>query len=399
MLRAQRARLDVSPVVWALGVVSLLADLGSEFAYPIVPLFLTGTLGASPAILGVIEGLAEGTAAALRPVSGWVSDRIPRRRVLVSLGYGLSAVGRVLLPIAPGWGGVLAARLVDRTGKGCRTAPRDAMIADATPPAARGRAYGLHRAMDTIGAVGGPLAALVALWAIGQHHLREVLLIAAVPAVAAVLVTFRLPEHARPGAGRRGHAEHRIPRLPGAYWWFLGGWTVFTLGNSTDAFLILRAEHVLGSAAAAVATYALYNLVAAVASLPAGILSDRVGRRPLLLGGLVVFAAVYAAVGAGDRGWVLVAAFAVYGLYLAMTDGVSRALVSTLIPPEAGGFGLGLFAGVTAAATVVASVAGGILWQRAGADWTFRYGAVMALAGGAVLLLHPAPELPPSEGY
>ncbi|MFN8122975.1 MAG: MFS transporter [Thermoleophilia bacterium] len=400
-LAGLRARAGVSPVVWSLGVVSLLADLGSEFAYPLVPVFLTVTLGASPAVLGLIEGLAEGTAAALRPASGAISDRLPRRRPLVSAGYGLSAVGRVLLPLAPGWGAVLAARLVDRVGKGVRTAPRDAMIADATPPESRGRAFGLHRSMDTVGAVGGPLAALVALWALGEGSLRTVLLIAAVPVVASAAVTFRIREPRRRPARRRDAGDGPRPPLPGRYWLFLGGWALFAVGNSSDAFLILRARELLGSAAAAVAAYALFNVVAAVASFPAGVMSDRLGRRIPLLAGLGVFAAVYAVVATAPAWPVLLAAFAAYGLYLALTDGVSRALVSTLAPAGRAGEALGLFAGVTAAAAVAASVGGGLLWDRLGPGWTFGAGAVLAAAGAAVLTacpMHPPPQAVTSPG-
>lgn len=383
-----RARLGVPAPVWALGIVSLLADLGSELAYPIVPVFLVVTLGASPLVVGVIEGLAEGTAAGLRPASGWLSDRMPRRRPLVSLGYGLSALGRVLLPLAPGWGAVLGARLVDRVGKGLRTAPRDAIIADATAPEIRGRAFGLHRTMDTIGAVGGPLLALLALAAVGDARLRLVLLLAAIPAAAAVLVTFRIPEPERHAAPRAAAADGERA-LPGRLWLFMAGWGVFAIGNSSDAFLILRAGDLLGSATAAVAAYALYNVVAAAASLPAGIASDRWGRKPLLIGGLAVFAAVYAVVAAAPSAWLLVLALAAYGGYLAMTDGVSRALVSTLAPAERRGLVLGLFAGVTAAAAVIASITGGLLWDRLGPGWTFGYGAAMALAGAAVLAVCP----------
>lgn len=396
--RRIRDRTGVSPVVWALGVVSLLADLGSELAYPVVPIFLTATLGASPAVLGLIEGLAEGTAAALRPLAGAISDQRPHRRPLVSLGYGLSAFGRLLLPLAPGWGLVLTARLVDRTGKGLRTAPRDAMIADATPADARGRAYGLHRTMDTVGAVGGPLIALAALAVLHDRHLREVLLLAVVPAVASVAVTFRIREPARrvtPGRRDRERAPAGGRLLPGRYWLFVLGWSLFTLGNSSDAFLILRARDVLGSTAAAVAVYALFNLVAALVSFPAGVLSDTVGRRPLLLAGLAVFAAVYAAVGARPSAPLLVAAFAAYGVYLALTDGVGRALVSTLAPADRRGLALGLFSGIASACTVTASIAGGLLWEGPGPEWTFGVGAVMALVAGAVLLvcpMHPAPE-------
>lgn len=380
-----RLRLGVPPLVWALGVVSLLADVASEFAYPLVPVFLTVTLGASPAVLGLIEGVAEGVAAGLRPLSGAISDRVPRRRVLVSVGYGLSAVGRVLLPLAPGWGGVLGARIVDRTGKGVRSAPRDAMIADATPPEVRGRAFGLHRAMDTTGAIAGPLLALLVLALLGEGRLRLVLLVAAVPAVAAVAVTFLVREPPRT-ARRRGGTDDdpRVP-LPPRYWWMLAGWALFTAGNSSDAFLILRAEDVLGSIGGAVAAYALFNLVAASASLPAGIASDRVGRVPLLVGGLAVFAGVYALIGLSASVPAVLVGFAVYGAYLAMTDGVGRALVADLAPAARRGAAIGIFQGVTAGATVIASVTGGLLWDRLGPGWTFGYGAVCALAAALVI--------------
>ena len=276
--------------VRALSWVSFANDFASELVYPIVPLFLTVTLGAPATVLGVVEGIAEGMAVGLRGAAGWLSDRAggERKRWIIA-GYGISAVSRIVLAAAWAWGVVLLARVADRLGKAARTAPRDALIRDSTPPELRGAAFGYHRAFDTAGAVAGPLLA-VALLAAGVS-LRTVLIVAVAPGFL-TLVLLRAVREARTAAVPNGVAEPE--RLPRAFWGALSVWTLFSLGNSSDAFLILRAHELGLSTTLVVLAYAGYNVVYSGLSWPLGALSDRVSR-PLILGsGLGVFALVYA---------------------------------------------------------------------------------------------------------
>jgi MFS family permease len=367
--------------VAVLGVVSFFTDLSSEMLYPIIPMFLTSALGASPAIVGIIEGLAESTASLLRIWSGWFSDRIGVRKPLVFAGYGVSAATRPLLALAHGWPAVLAARVLDRFGKGVRGAPRDALIADSTSAEHRGRAFGFHRSMDQLGAVAGPLLGLALLsWFDGDY--RSVFLAAFVPsAVSTALIAF--------AREKRAEAEREPVRLtlrgfdrPLVH--FLCVVALFSLGNSADAFLILRARDLGASAREAIALFAVFNIIYVLSAYPAGALSDRMDRRILFRAGLLVFAAVYAGFGmAHERAWLWLL-FPIYGLYMGLTDGVSRALVIDLAPPERRATALGLHAAVVGIAAFPASALAGLLWTRWGAGWPFLFGGLTAL--GAALL-------------
>ena len=376
------------------GLVSFFTDIASEMIAPVLPLFLTVTLRAPVAAVGLIEGVAESTASVLRVFAGWLSDRAGRRKPLVVAGYALSNLTKPLLAVAGTWPHVLAVRFVDRVGKGVRTAPRDALIADSVVAQHRGLAFGFHRAMDTAGAAVGPLLAFAVL-AMAPEHYRTVFWVAAIPGAAGIL-TAALFLH---DVGRPAVAAPP-PRLafvglgrPFAH--FTLAATVFALGNSSDAFLILRARNLGLPAAVIPLVYFAFNMVYALLSTPAGALSDRMGRRRILVVGYAVFAVVYfgfALLRAPAGRWAVPALFLVYGVYYALAEGAQRALVVDLVPAPLRATALGTFATATGLALLPASLVAGRLWDSLGPAAPFFYGG--ATATTALLLLLPLRDRP-----
>ena len=381
--------------VLALSLVSLLTDASSEIIYPLLPLFLSTVLGASAAAVGLVEGAAESTAALLKLASGWWSDRVRRRKPLVVAGYALAAVARPLLALATATSQVLAIRMTDRVGKGIRTAPRDALIADSVAPEIRGRAFGFHRAADHAGAVIGPLLAFGMLRGLGLP-LREVFLWAALPGALAVLalaVLVREPRravHAVVEPGIAGPPDLRAP-LPASFRRYLVVLLLFTLGNSSDAFLLLRASQ-LGVAAPLIPLlWAALHVVKAASSVPGGSLSDRLGRKPLIVAGWLLYAAVYVLFGRATETWHAWALFLVYGLYFGLTEGVEKALVADLVPAARRGAAFGWYNLAIGLGALPASVLFGMVWDRYGAGPAFGVGAVLAVAAaGGLLMLVPS---------
>jgi MFS family permease len=379
----RRARLALPENVRALAWVSFANDAASELAYPVVPLFLTVTLGAPVAVLGTIEGIAEGVAVGLRGLSGWLSDRAgERRRPWVFAGYALSAAARPIVAAAPGWSFVLAGRLTDRVGKAVRTAPRDALIRDSTPPELLGGSFGYHRSLDTAGAVVGPLAAAMLL-SLGTS-LRTALWIAVIPGLLTLLLLRRVREASRILSPEEHEHEISIRSLPRPFWVALGIWTIFSLGNSSDAFLLLRAHDLGLGLTLAVLAYAVYNAVYACLSWPLGALSDRLGRRPVLAGGLVLFALVYLGFALAPGAWAVWPLFCVYGVYVAATEGVARAWVADHVHGRPAGLAYGLFASATGGALLVASIVAGLLWSRVSPAAPFVLGAGAAASALAL---------------
>lgn len=371
------------PLVRRLGWVSFFTDASTEMLYPLIPLFLTATLGAPVALVGLIEGVADGISTGLKAVAGYLSDRLRRNRLMVATGYTVSSVAKPLLALAPGWGWVLALRVSDRLGKAFRGVPRDVMIADAVEPAMRGRAFGLHRAMDTAGAVVGPLIALGVLTVVGPAHLRTVFLFAFIPGLATIALLAGLPRNDRaPGA-----PEWSPRPLPwrSRFGGYFGVLVLFGLGNSSDAFLILRGRDLGLSAAQVVLAYALFNLVNASFSQAAGRWADELGRLRVFRWGLGVFALVYVGFAVAPGAVWVWPLFAVYGLYMAFTDGVGRAVVLDLVPAEVKGKALGVTQAVSGATVLVAGVAAGLLWDGVGPAAPFVVGAVMAAAAWVLL--------------
>ena len=375
--------------VFAISLVSLLTDASSEIIYPLLPLFLTATLGASAGTIGVIEGAAETTASLLKLVSGWWSDRVGRRKPLVVAGYAIASVARPLIALAQSAGQVLAIRVSDRVGKGIRSSPRDALLADSVAPGQRGRAFGLHRAADNFGAVIGPLIAFAMLrWT--SISLRHLFMLAAIPAalalVALVVGVRETPPPATAAAVRPSKGPVLGGGLPTRFWGYLGVLLLFTLGNSSDAFILLRASQLGVSAALLPIIWAMLHVVKSATSTPSGALSDRIGRVPLIVAGWLIFAAVYLAFGRATQTWQAWALFAVYGTYFGLTEGVEKALVADLVPENKRGAGFGWYNLAIGLGALPASVIFGAVWDRWGAAAAFELGAGLSAAAAVALL-------------
>jgi MFS family permease len=373
-------------------VVSLLNDVSSEMIYPLLPGFLTRTLRAGPLFLGAVEGLAESGASLIKILAGWLSDRLPRRKPLVVFGYASSSAVRPLVAVATSAWHVLGIRFADRVGKGTRTAPRDAMLADVTPADQRGRAYGFHRAMDHGGAVLGPLVASLVLW-LGAD-LRTLFALAAVPAAIAVLVLVAAvresPSTIAPDPPAVAPATP-VARPRAGFTAYLIVLAVFTLGNSSDAFLLLWAQDTGVDVRMLPLLWTAHHAVKAAASTYGGTLSDRIGRRRAILLGWALYAGTYAGFAAATAAWQVWLLFAVYGLHYALTEGPERALVADLAPAAGQGRAFGLYHAVIGGAALPASLLTGGLWQAWGPPVALLAGA--GLAGAASLgLLALVPE-------
>jgi MFS family permease len=393
--------------VWLLGGVSFFADVSSEMIYPLLPLFVVVVLGASATELGWIEGVAQAIVALLAAYAGTRSDRFRRRLPWVRWGYGLPVAGKAILAGAFTWPMVLFGRTVDRVGKGLRSSPRDALIIDTTDEGARGRAFGLHRALDTAGALVGVTVAAVLLWWLSgtptsttaattapddAGPYRLIFAIAAVMGTAAVALTFVVREPRPPAAppprpqapARAGAPRDRPLDLPRGYWIALAMLLVFAFANSSDAFLLLRASHVGLSPWAVVLAYAVYNVVYTLGSYPAGALSDRYGRWRVIAVGWALYAAAYAGFAVASS-WTIWPLFAVYGMYMALTDGVGKALIADHAPPERRGRALGILHLATGITTIASSVVAGVLWDRVDPSAPFWLGAAAAAVALAIL--------------
>ncbi len=377
MAAPERPRLGRNVV--ALGAVSFLTDVATEMTYPLIPVFLASVLGASATYVGTIEGAAETTAALLKLAGGWWSDRVTRRKPLVLIGYALASAVRPLTGLARSAVQVLGIRVTDRVGKGIRSSPRDALIADSVDPAIRGRAFGFHNAADNLGAMLGPLLAFAFLRWEGLP-LRTVFLLTAIPGALAVLVLiFGVREVPRTEQPKKDQGMGLGASLGGRFWAYLGVLLLFTLGNSTDAFLLLRAGQ-LGVATSLIPIlWALLNLVKALSNTPGGILSDRIGRKPLIAAGWLVYAAVYFLFGQAGKTWHAWALFAVYGLYFGLTEGVEKALVADLVPKDRRGAAFGWYNLAIGIGALPASLLFGALWDRWGSTTAFNFGALLAL--------------------
>lgn len=388
MANADKPKL--SPNVIRLGWVSLLTDISSEMLYPLVPIFLTTVLGAPMAALGLMEGLAESVSNVLKIFSGWWSDQAGKRRPFVIGGYSLSAFSKPLLVFAQflGWPFVLAMRILDRTGKGLRTSARDALIADYTPESQRGKAFGLHRAMDSLGAVLGPLAALFFMSkmtstdpAAQALSYRQVFLWAFVPAVLGVALLLLVKE--KPFTARYKKPRFGWKSFNRDFKIFIFINLIFAIGNSSDVFLIIRAKDLFAGTANAVVTvilaYVLYNLTYSLGSYPAGLLADRFGSRKVYTFGLLLFSLVYLGFAFNNHPAMVWVLFAVYGFYTAFTDGVGKAYASKLVPEDLRATGMGVYHMSSGLATFAASAAAGLLWQVFGFRAAFLYGAGAAL--------------------
>jgi MFS family permease len=380
---------EIPAGVWALGVVSLLMDVSSEMIHALLPLYLATALGASMLTIGAIEGFAEATAMMVRIVSGVLSDRLGRRKVLAAIGYGLAAFTKPIFPLAPSIAWLVAARLIDRVGKGIRGAPRDALIADLAPEALRGASFGLRQSLDTVGALLAPLFVVV-LMALTADDFILVFWIAVPPAFlafAVILFAVRDPDRREVRAVRAPFSRMELGRLDRSYWVVVTIATIFALARFSEAFLLLRARSVGVSLAFAPAVMVLMNGVFALSAWPAGALSDRIGRRGLLIAGLAMLIIADLVLGLGSNFAWIGLGVALWGLHMGLTQGLFAALVADLCPAELRGTAFGMFNLVTGSATLTASVVAGALWDRAGPSGTFFAGAVFAATALIVMLL------------
>jgi MFS family permease len=389
-LSAPDRRAAVPRGVWVLGFVSLCMDMSSEMVHALLPLYMVTVLGASNVIVGLVEGIAEATAMIVKVFSGVLSDRWRRRKPLVLLGYGLAAMSKFVFPLAPTLGWIVGARFADRVGKGIRGAPRDALIADITPAAVRGRSFGLRQALDTVGAIGGPLLALAAM-AYFANSFQSAFWVAVVPAVLAVLLIVVGVDEPRRAASpvsvpARWHWRD-LGRLPSAYWFLVAVAAVLTLARFSEAFLVLRARDVGLDVATAPLVMVVMAIVYALSAYPAGVALDR-GHAPALLGGglLVLIVADLVLASAGGPGLVLAGA-ACWGLHMGLTQGMLAALVAGAAPADLRGSAFGMFNLASGIALLAASVLAGWLWDAYGPAYTFYAGALFTmLAGGGLWL-------------
>jgi len=371
-------KIGISKNVFALGLVSFFNDVASEMIYPIVPIFLTSVLGAPVAIVGLIEGIAESTASILKVVSGWLSDKFQRRKPFVVAGYSFSAISKIILSLAFSWPFVLIARFIDRFGKGTRTSARDALIVESSEKSVRGRAFGFHRALDTLGAVVGPMIALLAIHFL-DNNFRLIFFLAFIPAFIGILLLLFFVKEKKKEANSSSAFRLYWRNLDSSFQIFLLISFVFALGNSSDVFLILRAQNLGLSLTLVVLAYVLFNFTYAIFSIPAGIISDKIGPRKVLLAGFLLFSAVYLFFGLAPSSLFLWLLFPVYGLYMALTEGVGKAYISNLVPQEKTGTAFGVYQTTIGLTTFFASLVAGLLWTYIGVSAPFIFGSIMAV--------------------
>lgn len=370
-----------------LGLVSFFNDVASEMIYPIVPVFLTSVLHTSIPIVGFIEGFVEAVASITKYFFGAYSDYLGKRKVFVTLGYSFGAISKILIGLAFGWPMVLFARFIDRSGKGLRTAPRDSLLLENSTPQNKGYIFGFHRAFDSLGAVVGPLLALVVLYFL-KDNIRQTFFIAFIPAVVAILLlAFFVKEKKREiKAEKRTFVKISLSKMDSRLKLFLLISFLFALGNSSDVFLLLQAKNLGLATTAVVFAYVLYNVSQTVFATPAGILADKLGARNIFKAGLLVFAIVYFAFGLVNNSFWLWFLFPIYGVYIAATDGISKAYLSEFIEKKESGTYFGAYYTLTAIGTFLASLVGGLLWQFINPSATFLYGSFMAFAAFLLFL-------------
>jgi MFS family permease len=373
----------ISKNVVMLGLVSLFNDIASEMIYPIIPIFLKVVLGAPATVIGLIEGLAESASSLLKVVSGWFSDKLKKRKPFVIFGYGLSSLSKILLGLAHSWPLVLVARFIDRFGKGTRTSARDALILESVEPENRGRAFGLHRAMDSLGAVIGPLLALAMIIFLKDSY-STIFFLAFIPSfIGVLLLIFLVKEKTKTAASVSDQAakptfKFKWSDLDSHFKFFLFVSVIFAIGNSSDAFLILRAQNLGLSVTLTVAAYVLYNLTYSAFSYPAGVISDKIGPKKVLTAGFLIFSLVYFLFGLTNQSFLMWVLFPIYGVYIALTDGVSKSYIARTISVEKSGTAFGAYQTVIGLCTFLASFLAGLLWNYISPSAPFVFGGLMS---------------------
>ncbi|MCX7026393.1 MAG: MFS transporter [Spirochaetes bacterium] len=370
-----------------IGLVSFFADFSTEMVYPLIPLYLTSVFGATPALVGLIEGIAESLASLLKVFSGYVTDKYRKKKPIAFLGYTTTLVYKLALLLAGSWVGILFARVIDRFGKGVRTAPRDVLVSESADPAKLGRSFGLHKALDMAGSAAGILAAyfIMKAWK-GEYAYKRLFVISAIPAVVALFMFLFIKETGKPGKSKAPLYVFRgLKELDSRLKLYLVVVFVFNLGNSSNTFLLLRAGNVGFDSATVVLLYFLYNMVSSILSLPMGRISDKIGRKRILVAGYMTFALVYAGFAYAANKALIVVAFALYGFFTAMTAGVERAFIAEIAPKELKGTMLGLHSTIVGIALFPASILAGLLWTTFGPVVPFAFGAALSLAAAIVL--------------
>jgi len=396
----KNSKFGISKNVFVLGLVSFFNDVASEMIYPIVPIFLTSVLGAPVAIVGLIEGIAESTASILKVVSGWFSDKFRKRKPFVLAGYSFSAISKIILSLAYSWPFVLFARFIDRFGKGTRTSARDALIVESSENSARGRSFGFHRALDTLGAVVGPLIALLAIKFLNNsernaqytghfahYNLRLIFFLAFIPACIGVLLLVLFVKEKRKEKNLSPAFNFSWRNLDPSFKIFLLISFIFALGNSSDAFLILRAQNLGLSVALVILVYVLFNFTYAIFSIPAGIISDKIGPKKVLLSGFLLFSSIYLFFGLASLSLFLWFLFPLYGVYMALTEGVGKAYISNLVPQEKAGTAFGIYQTTVGLCTFFASLIAGLLWTYICVSAPFIFGSVMAVISALLFVI------------
>jgi MFS family permease len=383
--------LGVVPNVFFLGLVSLLTDVSSEMIFTLVPLFLSNVLGASMTIIGFVGGFTDAVDAVVRIPSGWISDKIGKRKLLAVLGYGFSTLCKPFMYFAGAWGAVLSVRFGDRIGKGIRSSPRDALIADSAPASERGRSFGLHRAMDTAGAFLGLALVAVIIYAlqgtsaisINLGTFRWLVIYGTIPAVIGLLIlVIFVKEKKRQAAVQAGGiapTQKTSVRFDKRFYIFLAIMAIFTLGNSSDFFLILRAQKLDVPLLQVTLMLLLFNATYVAVSYPMGVLSDKIGRRKVIIAGWLVYGLTYLGFALSTKEWQAWVLFAIYGIYYGMVEGNAKAFIADLVPPEKRGRAYGLFQGIVGVMILPASVIAGWLWSAISPSSTFYFGGALAL--------------------
>jgi MFS family permease len=372
-----------------LGLVSFFSDISAEMVYPIIPLYLTSTFGATPILIGLIEGIAESLASLLKVFSGYVTDKWGKKKPIAFVGYAAGLVYKVALIIASSWGGVLGARVIDRVGKGIRTAPRDVMVCDSADENNLGKAFGIHKALDMAGSAIGIFISFLLLENSGKNiAYKELFTISIIPAILGLFMFFFVKEKRTHSAmNKREPFWQNMKKLDGQLKLYLLVAFMFTIGNSSNAFLLLRAKSVGFDDKNVILLYFIFNLTASILSIPLGRLSDRIGRKKLLVTGYVIFSTVYLAFAFASSQATIIFAFILYGFYTAMITGVERAYIAEISPRDLKGTMLGLHSTIVGVALLPASLIAGLLWDGFGAPTTFIFGSGMSLLAALTLLL------------
>lgn len=371
-----------------LGLVSFFADISTEMVYPIIPLYLTSVFGATPASVGIIEGIAESVASLLKVFSGYITDKYKKKKPIAFIGYATGLIYKVALLMAGSWVGILSARVIDRIGKGIRTAPRDVMVSESVEKGQAGMSFGVHKSLDMAGSAIGILMAYFLLKGTnGNYNYKQIFIVSIIPAVLSLVMFIKIKEKKDEQVVKeREPFWKNFKKLDGQLKLYLFVVSLFTLGNSSNAFLLLRAKSVGFDDTTVILLYFIYNITASLLSIPAGKRSDKVGRKRLLVAGYIIFAMVYFGFAFAFNKVVMIMLFVLYGVYTAMIAGVERAFIAEISPKELKGTMLGLHSTLVGIALLPASSIAGVLWTSFGAKVPFIFGACMSLIAACLLL-------------